>query len=214
MRRTREQRRAETRRRLLNAATVVFAQRGYHGATLDEIAEEAGFTKGAVYSNFDGKEDLFLNLLEEHIQDRIVEVRAAFDGIDDLDDVRDGGRVLAEQVAGDRELWFLFFEFWGYAARDEGLRGRLSGLYRRWRREVGDIVARQFERLELPLPGPPEEVAATAIAMAEGLALQRLIDPDLVTPGQYGDAFAVLAAGTAVAGLGLDLDVLRPEAGS
>lgn len=211
---TREERRAETRRRLLDGASTVFAQRGYHGATLDEIAEEAGYTKGAVYSNFDGKEDLFLNLLEEHIQDRIEEVRAAFDGIEVLDDVREGGRMLAEQVAGDRDLWFLFFEFWGYAARDDVLRGRLSRLYRLWRAEVGDIVARQFRRLGLELPAPAEDVAASAIAMAEGLALQRLIDPDLATPAHYGDAFAFLAAGTAVTGLGLDLDVLRAETGS
>lgn len=205
---SRDERRAETRRRLMDAAMVVFAQRGFHGATLDEISEEAGFTKGAVYSNFDGKEDLFLNLLEARMQDRIEEVRGAFTGIGDLDDVRAGGRLLAEQVVRDRDLWFLFFEFWGYAARDDELRGRLADLYRRWRQEIGGIVSQRFEELALPLPHSPDEVAAMAIAMAEGLALQRLIAPSLVTPELYADAFAAIAAGTAVTGLGLDIDGL------
>ena len=205
---SRDERRAETRQRLMDAAMVVFAQRGFHSATLDEIADEAGFTKGAVYSNFDGKEDLFLNLHEAKMQDRIEEVRGAFTGIGDLDDVRAGGKVLAEQVVRDRDLWFLFFEFWGYAARDDELRERLADLYRRWRREIGGIVSSRFEELALPLPHPPDEVAAMAIAMAEGLALQRLIAPTLVTPDLYADAFAAIAAGTAVAGLGLDVDEL------
>ncbi len=61
---TQERRRAQTRQYLLQAAAQVFAERGFHGASLDEVAAAAGFTKGAVYSNFKNKEDLFLALLE------------------------------------------------------------------------------------------------------------------------------------------------------
>ena len=61
---TPERRRQQTRDYLLQAAAQVFAERGFHGASLDEVAAAAGFTKGAVYSNFKNKEDLFLALLE------------------------------------------------------------------------------------------------------------------------------------------------------
>ena len=62
---TPERRRQQTREHLLAAAAEVFAERGFHGASLDEVAAVAGFTKGAVYSNFKNKEDLFLALLKE-----------------------------------------------------------------------------------------------------------------------------------------------------
>ena len=74
---TREQSKAHTRERLLNAARTVFARGGYHGATVDEIASEAGFSTGALYSNFDGKEDLFLALMEREIDAHAREIPAA-----------------------------------------------------------------------------------------------------------------------------------------
>src|SRR5436309_2296493 len=64
---TTERRRAMTRRHLLDAAAIVFAEQGFHGATLDQVAATAGFTKGAVYSNFASKDDLFLELLDDRI---------------------------------------------------------------------------------------------------------------------------------------------------
>ena len=66
---TREEKKARTRAQLIDAAATVFARRGYMAASLDEVAEEAGLTKGAVYSNFDSKEDLF----EAVIDDRLTE---------------------------------------------------------------------------------------------------------------------------------------------
>ena len=73
---TPERRREMTRQHLLDAAAIVFARKGFHGATLDEVAKLAGFTKGAVYSNFKSKDDLFLALLEQK-SDRSYAVTAA-----------------------------------------------------------------------------------------------------------------------------------------
>ena len=80
---TPERRRQQTRDHLLRAAAQVFAERGYHGASLDEVAAAAGFTKGAVYSNFKNKEDLFLALLESHYDCELAAVRATLEGADD-----------------------------------------------------------------------------------------------------------------------------------
>src|ERR1700730_9838908 len=97
---TREQRKAETRERLLAAATRVFARSGYHGASVDEIAEEAGFSTGAVYSNFEGKEDLFLALVEDQLA---AQTRALDAAVGQLSSV-------AERTRGGAEHWIAFVE--------------------------------------------------------------------------------------------------------
>src|ERR671914_602702 len=78
--RVRRQPRAQTREELLDAAARVFARRGLDGATVEAVSEEAGFSTGAVYSNFESKEELFLSLYEERIQRRRRELRAAVEG--------------------------------------------------------------------------------------------------------------------------------------
>src|ERR1700681_2373300 len=74
---TREQSKANTRERLLGAARSVFASSGFHGASVEEIATMAGFSTGALYSNFDGKEDLFLVLMEREIDEHAREIAQA-----------------------------------------------------------------------------------------------------------------------------------------
>ena len=74
---TREQSKALTRERLLDAARNVFARSGFHGASVEEIASEAGFSTGALYSNFDGKEELFLALMEREIDEHAREIAEA-----------------------------------------------------------------------------------------------------------------------------------------
>ncbi len=74
MRLTREQSRAQTRERLLEAARGVFARNGFHGSSVEEIASAAGFSTGALYSNFEGKEDLFLVLMEREIEKHAQEI--------------------------------------------------------------------------------------------------------------------------------------------
>ena len=74
---TREQSRANTRERLLASARRAFARNGFHGASVEEIASDAGFSTGALYSNFEGKEDLFLVLMEREIDEHARELADA-----------------------------------------------------------------------------------------------------------------------------------------
>src|SRR5688500_16623682 len=76
---TPDRRRAMTREHLLDAAGIVFARDGFHGASLDDVASTAGFTKGAVYSNFKSKEDLLLALMDKHISQQFDEIIGALD---------------------------------------------------------------------------------------------------------------------------------------
>ncbi len=96
---TREERRAATRTDLLDAASRVFARQGFHAATLDDVAREAGYTTGAIYSNFGGKEDLFLSAFEEQIARHIREVTEAVSGAGDDETARIAERILAEERA-------------------------------------------------------------------------------------------------------------------
>src|SRR5690606_2295605 len=125
------ERRARTRQRLLDAATEVFARRGFHAATLDEVAEAAGHTKGAVYSNFAGKNGLFLALLDRHLDDQLAQV-------EQLAATRTSAELRAnlavsakEQMTSGTAFGLLMLEFWLYAARDAEAKAALADRYRR-----------------------------------------------------------------------------------
>jgi AcrR family transcriptional regulator len=122
---TPERRRAMTRQYLLEAAAIVFARDGFHGATLDDIAALAGFSKGAVYSNFKSKDDLFLALLDNRIDLRYAATMevlntGSHDREDQLPRMRD---LVSAQVFGDPEAWSaLYLEFVLYARRNPDAR--------------------------------------------------------------------------------------------
>lgn len=204
---TREESRERTRARIIDAAAKVIARRGFHGASVDEIAQEAGYTKGAVYSNFDSKEDLFLTLLEERMESRLEEVREAFARVDTFEDIRGEAQAFAKIIDQERELWLLALEFWAHAARDHQVRRRIARLYDGWRGALAELIAAQAERVGLPVPADPRLVAAAAIAITEGFALQRLMDPKAVDDESHGQMQAWLFAGVAASTFGLD----RPE---
>src|SRR6476620_3512679 len=120
---TRTERKARTRDELLLAARSVFLRRGFHGASLDEIAEEAGYTKGAVYSNFAGKDDLYLALLDAHYDRRVAAyVELLLDQPTFEDAIRAVGSFMVESDAQDPDWLPTLAEFVAHAARVESLR--------------------------------------------------------------------------------------------
>ena len=120
---TREQSRANTRERLLDAARSVFARSGFHGASVEEIASEAGFSTGALYSNFDGKEDLFLVLMEREIDEHAREIASAVRERASIAERAAGGaRQWMTMIEREPEVLLLFMEFWAYGVRDARVR--------------------------------------------------------------------------------------------
>src|SRR5271170_1403924 len=108
---TREQSRANTRERLLSAARSAFAQNGFHGASVDEIASAAGFSTGALYSNFDGKEDLFLVLMEREIEEHAREITEAVRSRASVSErARGGARRWMTMIEREPDLLLLFME--------------------------------------------------------------------------------------------------------
>src|ERR1700756_4556310 len=122
----RSERRARTRARLLEAAARVYARRGFDAATLDEIAEEAGFTKGAVYDHFGSKENLLFALLDEHLAGQIAEQIALFDSSGEtVERPRPGADRWMAELVDDPDAFRLFVEAWVRSQRDDELSARV-----------------------------------------------------------------------------------------
>ena len=181
---TRAEKSAQTRAQLMASARRLFLRRGFHAASLELVAEEAGFTIGAVYSRFGSKADLFLAILDEHI-DRIVAEVAQVAGVDQPLGAH------AELLAGRRMAllererdWFpLVLEFWSHAARDERLRREFAARHERLVGAYAGLIEADYTRLGLALPLAPEVLARAVVAMGNGVALERLADPGRVPEG-------------------------------
>jgi AcrR family transcriptional regulator len=185
---TREQKRAETRGRLLAAAAKVFATKGFHGASVDGIAEEAGFTTGALYYNFGGKEDLFLALFEEHVAERVGAYSEAFGRGHTLEEqARRGADDWIAYIGRSPEFFQLFIEFWAYATRDPKLRRRFAARFGAFPEAIARMIeeAARQRGIELP-PGAAERLGTVVNALGNGLALEKLANPDAVPDDLFG----------------------------
>jgi AcrR family transcriptional regulator len=189
---TREQRRQQTRARLLDAAGQVFARRGFHGATVDEVADAAGYTKGAVYSNFATKDELFLALLDQRLAAQLEQVEA-LDAIESAGELRAALRAQTEQeFAAARDFGLLQVEFWLYAMRNPAAQAALAQRYRQLRDRLAALIAGRWTRHQATPPLPPEHLAALAIATDSGLFLQFSAEPGALPWALRADAMLQL----------------------
>jgi AcrR family transcriptional regulator len=171
----------ETRERLTEAATAVFARAGYDRATVDEIVREAGFSKGAFYVHFESKEDLFWSMLEG----RISRHQDAFrETVDQANSVAENVRLILSAVFGLSEadpLWSsLFMEFSAHAGRNEKARNLLAGMYERWRESLVSILeaGRAAGRIRDDIDA--KFVATIIVATVQGSIMQALLAPEAV----------------------------------
>jgi len=180
---TPERRRQQTREYLLEAAGQVFAERGFHGASLDEVAALAGFTKGAVYSNFKNKEDLFLALLEAHYQRELAAVRATLEGTDDPPEAHlsEFVTLIRDQAETLGDSWtMLYEEFCLYAMRNPSAREKLAAFDDLDIASVAEIIAVERKRYAMVPKESPEQAARIVVALMRGVSLMRAINPDAV----------------------------------
>jgi AcrR family transcriptional regulator len=188
----RSERRARTRRRLLEAAASVYAERGLEGATLDEVAERAGFTKGAVYDHFGSKENLLAALLDEHLAAEIGEQVELFDAtLDSGERPRVGADRWIAHLDEDPDAFRLFVEAWVKGQRDEAVRERIIAGAEAWRAMFRGFGVRRSAELGEP-EGALENLPDVMLALGLGFAMLRLADPDRVPPRLLGAVYAVL----------------------
>jgi AcrR family transcriptional regulator len=176
---SRAERSAQTRDELLAAAQRRFFEAGYHATTLDDVADAAGYTKGAVYSTFGSKAGLFLALFDAIVDERLASTRAIIDTEDSGSEA--SLRALADQPIEERNARFLLLsiEFWVHAAREPALLDAFSERYRRLRASLAELAPNDS-------PLDPQRWALVTLALSNGFALERLIDPD----GVPGDLMA------------------------
>jgi AcrR family transcriptional regulator len=193
---TREQSKALTRERLLAAARTVFAGRGFHGASVEEIAAEAGYSTGALYSNFEGKEALFLALLDREIDEHAREIEEAVHERASVAERAQGGadRWMA-MIEREPELQLLFMEFSAYAGRDPKVRRQVAASFTRARGVLTRLIADGARDFELELELPAEQLAIAIDALADGIARQKMADPEAVPDELMGRVLALLLAG-------------------
>ena len=189
VRTTRAESKAATRTELLDAARRVFVDRGYHGASLDLVAREAGYTKGAVYSAFANKADLFLAVYDremegrrERIADAVAEARAR--GAEPADEA---GRDFFARVRDERPWTLALLEFRLHAARDPVVNAAWSERHRAFVEFFAETVV-------TPFTGEAGGVAEAivGIALANGFALEHLALPDLADEERYIAALSLV----------------------
>jgi AcrR family transcriptional regulator len=198
------QKRAANRQRLLDAALKVFSERGYHGATIEEIAAESGLSNGALYYNFRNKEDLFLALFDQRIEARIAAVERAF-GSTGAGDEESVSQVQTAAMQGVRDIdnpkeWAMFFEFVAHAAREPAFRREFRKRARRLRAAFARAVEDQAAEAGNYLALPPEQVALGIAALTQGLAVQRVTDPSAVPDELLGQLIVYMLRGMTALG--------------
>ena len=175
---TRPQQVERNRTLLLDAARRTFLARGYAGATIDAIAEEAGFSKGVVYSQFAGKADLFLTLLEQRIVDRAAENGRLVAEHSGPDALRSLLRTSARRSRLGSGWGRLLIEFRLVAARDPELNARYRVLHDRTIDLFAETVTAALERDGLTPAYPARIFAQLVLALDTGVVLERAADPE------------------------------------
>lgn len=195
---TPDRRRRQTREHLLAAAAQVFAERGFHGASLDAVAAAAGFSKGAVYSNFKNKEDLFLALLEASYSREMESLRATLAASDDPADsrLRDFLPLILGGVTQPLlpENWsVLYMEFALFAMRNPAAQRKLAELDEANISAVAELIAGQRSRESLSDLESAERTARIVEALFRGIGIMRALDPESVDEALIESALSFVA---------------------
>jgi AcrR family transcriptional regulator len=187
----------EARHELLSAALRVFARRGYGQAGVDEIAADAGYSKGALYWHFSSKEEVLLTLLEERVDAPMREMVALLESAPPERDMSvEATREFAQQLRDQREAALLDREYWSLAIRDPELRATYVARQAEFRGALASALTARARHLGAPnSPMTAEDVARIVVSIIGGLTVDELIEPGSVRPELLGEALAVVYAG-------------------
>ena len=181
-----QQRKEETRSRILEAAYRVFARQGYDAATVEEITDECGIAKGALYSHFDSKEELFRTILVEHVRRRAAETAA---GLEPHLPLRESIlRIIETSWATCRTdpIWSpLFMEFWALAGRNEWGREAVAALFDHCSAALGQFLSGAKRAGLIRSDLDVRRAARLMLAVNDGLVLQWQTQPDKVDPEEF-----------------------------
>ena len=191
---TRAEQTERNRSLVLAAARRVFMARGYHAATLEQIADDAGFSKGVVYSQFRSKGDLFLALLEARIDERAGENEQLAGALAGERGVTALLQHAASRARAEPQWGLLVIEFRVHAARDPGLNARYAAAHARTIQAATDTLAGIYERAGEVPPFAPRQLAQLVMAMGAGVELEQAADPNALDGPLVAELLARLLA--------------------
>jgi AcrR family transcriptional regulator len=193
---TRAEKQARTRQALIDAAREVFLRRGFAGATVDAIAAEAGFTRGAFYSNFGSKEELFVELLDQQVFAFYRAMAQAQLETGSPSTLAAAGEELAGAVGDADRSWAfaLLLELLAHSRRDPEFRKLAARFWLGTRDLTAEVVRRDYEARGAAPPADPRALATALIALDIGLAVQHAVDPGDVPLSLYPELYELLFA--------------------
>jgi AcrR family transcriptional regulator len=176
---TRREKQQQTRQQLLRAAAEVFGERGLEGASIDEVAQKAGYTKGAFYANFKSKEELFLVMLDERFAEELERLDGLLTGTHEPQEEALAAAADFIQFATDDEWQRLSFQFLAHAARNEEFRQELATRQQAMRQRMAKVFARWKQGFGINPAIPVEDITAMTVFMSDGFLVGRIIEPGL-----------------------------------
>jgi len=179
---TREDSRDQTTQRLLDAAQKLIAKKGLSAASVEDIAAAAGYTRGAFYSNFNSKGDLFIELLRRDHEETHAELAALRSDALPLDLIQKRTREIYGRLYRDNESFMNWTEARLLAARDTRFRSKLNALFAQKRGQIAEFIEYFYQRAGVASPVPEGAMAMGFIALVEGVKLSMLSSPADMTP--------------------------------
>jgi AcrR family transcriptional regulator len=177
----RQERTEITRARLIHSAEKIFARDGFEAAKLEEIAADAGYTRGAFYANFDSKEDLFLALLESEIGSRIGALGREIDSVQEPEAKLKAMRDFFLTKTMDRRWCLLALEFKLFAVRHPEVRQRLAAMHRRFVGSRVGFLEEVMKKVGGELPVSAYATGVSMDALGNSLTLEHMLDPTMIT---------------------------------
>lgn len=186
-----KRRRSTTRARLLEGALEVFAERGFQGASVEDICDRAGFTRGAFYSNFGSKDELVLALLQSTTDRLLEQIAALVPGLaNQPGTLLDAVLGLLDEAARDQRQWHLVStEFTLHALRNPAAARALAEQRALFREQLTNLVEEITATSGLRLNVPADQFVRMVIALHEGARAQSLLEPDDVPAGSLEHTF-------------------------
>ncbi|QKW08417.1 TetR/AcrR family transcriptional regulator [Streptomyces sp. NA04227] len=176
---TRAESQARTREHVLETAYTLFLRDGFATTSMDRVAEAAGYSKGAVYSNFATKNELCLAVLDRIVTEQMTRLTAELDGTHRVDDRIAGFARWAEQHIGDSPWTSLEVEFATATRRDKDVCRQLAARRRKITEGVAELIEAQAREFGLTLSMPADIAAVTLLSLGIGLGVQRAFDPSV-----------------------------------
>jgi AcrR family transcriptional regulator len=179
---TREQSRDQTRERLLDAAQAIFMKKGFVGASVEDIAHAAGYTRGAFYSNFASKSELLVELLRRDHEAMQADLRAIFESESTREDMETRVIAFYSRMAQDNKAFLLWVEAKLLAARDTRFRTRFNAFMKEKRDQLAAFIEEFSARVGTPVPLAPELLVIGLIGLCDGVQFLATADPQHITP--------------------------------